>query len=287
MDELSDLRQRVNSVVWYHSIDLGDGIVTDGFAKTFLDGPQLPDFTGKTVLDIGAWDGYYSFLAERSGASRVVALDHYAWGVDFGRRNPYWVDCHEKGILPDHRLDTTEFWDPSLPGMRGFNIAHEALGSKVETVVDDFSKMDIHQLGQFDVVLFLGVLYHLKEPLTALEQVRRATGGVAVLETEALLLRGPGPRSVLEFTAGCYHGYDYSNWYTPTIEAIHELCLAAGFSKVNTVVGPPPEPPSPPPPAGLARIKGGVQRRLGLSPDDRPSQPSEPAHYRALVHAYA
>jgi tRNA (mo5U34)-methyltransferase len=283
MTELNELQERVNSVVWFHSIDLGDGIVTDGFCKTFLEGSQLPDFTNKTVLDIGAWDGYYSFLAERRGASRVVAVDHYAWGVDFGRRNPYWVDCHEKGVLPDHSLDTTEFWDATLPGMRGFNIAREALGSKVETVVDDFSKMDLQQLGQFDVVLFLGVLYHLKEPLTALEQVRRATGGVAVIETEALLLPGH-PRSLLEFTSGCYHGYDYSNWYTPTMEAILELCLAAGFSKINTVVGPPADPP--PPPAGLARVKRGVRRRIGLSPAGSPPRALQPSHYRALVQAY-
>lgn len=285
MIELSELRARVNSVVWFHSIDLGNGIITDGFSKTFLGGSQLPDFTNKTVLDIGAWDGYYSFLAERGGASRVVALDHYAWGVDFGRRNPYWVDCHEKGVLPDHSLDTTEFWDPSLPGMKGFNIAHDVLGSKVETVVDDFSTMGIEQLGQFDVVLFLGVLYHLKEPLAALEQVRRVTGGVAVLETEALLVPGLGPRSVMEFTAGCFHGYDYSNWYTPTIEAIHELCLAAGFSRVNTVIGPPAD-PAPSPPSGLARVERGIRRRLGYPPVGRPPQVTQPSHYRALVHAY-
>ena len=58
-----ELRTRVDALGWFHPID-------------------LPDLAGKTVLDIGAWDGYYSFQAERLGASGVVALDHYVWGVD-------------------------------------------------------------------------------------------------------------------------------------------------------------------------------------------------------------
>ena len=261
----SELQARANSVVWYHSLDLGHGVVTDGFCTRYLDASELPDFEGKTVLDIGAWDGYYSFPAERQGASRVVALDHYAWGVDFAQRNPYWVECFERGVLPDHRRDTTEFWDPNLPGKRGFDIAHEAYDSKVEAVVGNFATLDPAALGTFDVVLFLGVLYHLKEPLTALEAVQRLTGGVAVIETEALLFPGKEGWSGLEFTAGCYRGYDYSNWFAPTMEAIHGLCRAAGFSTVTSVIGPPA--PAAVAPGGLGshpesrRIERSVRRR--------------------------
>jgi tRNA (mo5U34)-methyltransferase len=289
MVNASDLQARVNSVVWYHTLDFGHGVLTDGFCKTYLNENELPDFEGKTVLDIGAWDGYYSFLAERRGASRVVALDHYAWGVDFAKRNPYWVECFEKGILPDHNLDTTEFWNPDLPGRRGFEIAHEAYGSSVEAVVGNFATIDPTALGTFDIVLFLGVLYHLKEPLTALEAVRRLTGGVAVIETEALHIPGRNDWSGLEFTAGCYRGYDYSNWFAPTMEAIHELCRAAGFSKITSLIGAPS--PADLPPAGIGwrteirRIERSVSRRLGelLQP---PQQPGNPVHYRALVHAH-
>src|SRR6516164_4715323 len=137
--QFADLRARADSVVWFHSIDLGHGVVTHGLSdsRSTLRPVQFPGFTGRTVLDIGAWDGYYSFLAERGGAARVVALDHYVWGVDFAKRNPYWVGCNEKGALPDHSLDTTEFWDPSLPGMRGFELARQALRSRVEAVVGD------------------------------------------------------------------------------------------------------------------------------------------------------
>jgi tRNA (mo5U34)-methyltransferase len=272
MEDVDELRQSVESLVWYHTLDLGHGIVTDGYCKTYLEGPQLPDFRDRRVLDIGAWDGYYSFLAERGGASRVVSLDHYVWGVDFAQRNPYWIECHDHGVLPDHGRDTTDFWDSKLPGMRGFNLARQALGSHVDPIVGDFTEMDLAPLGRFDVVLFLGVLYHLKEPLAALERVRQLTEGVAVIETEALLLPGREPRSVLEFTAGCYRGFDYSNWFTPTIEALHELCRAAGFTQVETLTGPP-SPPPPPPSSMSDRLRR------------RPVEPAEPSHYRAVVHA--
>src|SRR5687768_11321825 len=102
MSQADELRARVNAIPWYHSIDLGHGVVTPGDSKTApLTGDELPDFSGRSVLDIGAWDGYYSFLAERQGASRVVALDHYVWGVDFAARQAYWEECRSRGALPD------------------------------------------------------------------------------------------------------------------------------------------------------------------------------------------
>jgi tRNA (mo5U34)-methyltransferase len=81
-----ELRARADALGWYHPIDLGQGVVTRGLSA----GPDLgPDRAARllrpeSVLDIGAWDGYYSFQAERLGASRMVALDHYVWGVDHG-----------------------------------------------------------------------------------------------------------------------------------------------------------------------------------------------------------
>ena len=66
--------------IWYHTIDLGHGVVTKGVDDTpvRLNRLDLPaSFAGRSVLDIGAFDGYYSFAAERLGAARVVALDGY------------------------------------------------------------------------------------------------------------------------------------------------------------------------------------------------------------------
>jgi tRNA (mo5U34)-methyltransferase len=230
-----DLRRRVGELGWYHSIDLGDGIVTPGFVRLdAIEDRLLPDLVGRSVLDVGAWDGANSFRAERLGASRVVALDHYVWGVDLHRRQQYWDECARRGELPDHSRDETDFWDGSLPGRRGFELAKAALGSSVEPALADFMTMDLDDLGSFDVVLYLGVLYHMREPLTALERVRRVTKEVAVIETEAVEIRGHGGSDLLVFMAGNDLRQDFGNWYLPTEAALHGLCRAAGFSRVET-----------------------------------------------------
>src|SRR2546426_11008818 len=83
---------------WFHSIEVGDGVVTPGHkSNEALAGElrllRLPDLHGLSVLDIGAWDGYFSFACERMGAQRVVALDHYAWSVDFPALHRYNQEC--------------------------------------------------------------------------------------------------------------------------------------------------------------------------------------------------
>src|ERR1700691_2650901 len=71
---------QLNALGWYHSIELPDGEVIQGFLsierlKTRLAQFPIPsDLRGKRVLDIGAWDGWFSFEMERRGA-QVVALD--------------------------------------------------------------------------------------------------------------------------------------------------------------------------------------------------------------------
>src|SRR6188472_354162 len=81
------LRAKADALRWFHSIDLGMGVVTRGVKspeqhRHELAVLRLPDLAGKSVLDIGAFDGFYSFAAERLGADRVVALDHYVWSAD-------------------------------------------------------------------------------------------------------------------------------------------------------------------------------------------------------------
>ena len=99
-----ELQTQADYLMWFHSIDLGNGVVTKGLGVQPRGAEILPDVSGRSVLDIGAWDGKYSFLAEQAGASRVVALDHYAWGVDFGARGAYWNECFAQGTLPDHSM---------------------------------------------------------------------------------------------------------------------------------------------------------------------------------------
>jgi tRNA (mo5U34)-methyltransferase len=259
MAQPEDLQARADRIAWFHSIDLGDGVRTRGLSLGTLTEDQLPNFKGHTTLDIGAWDGKYSFVAEREGATRVVALDHYVWGVDIAARDEYWADCRAAGVLPDHKKDLAEFWRPDLPGQAGFNFAKEALGSHVQPLVADFMTMDLESLGTFDVVLYLGVLYHIKEPLTALERVRRVTKELAVIETEAVSIEGLERMPLVAFFASSDVNSDFGNWYVPTLPALHALCKAAGFTEVRTVSG-----PKGPARAGHARA----------------------SHYRALVYAY-
>lgn len=236
--DISDLRQQVNSLEWYHSIDLGDGVVTPGQSRSpVLKPPMLPDFKGKSVLDIGAWDGLYSFTAERSGARRVVALDHYVWGVDFERRNRYWAECEAEGRFPDPDRDM-EFWDSDLRRKRAFDLARRTLNSRVEDVVGDFMTIDQARLGAFDVVLFLGVLYHIPDVFGALRRLRPlvAEGGLAVIETEAIEVRDHEAQALAQFTPGDeMNRGDYSNFFAVSETALHSMCRAAGFDSIKTI----------------------------------------------------
>ncbi|HEY1831218.1 MAG TPA: DUF1698 domain-containing protein [Acidimicrobiales bacterium] len=279
MPSPQELQSQADEILWYHTIDLGQGVVTKGMGVQPTGSEILPDVAGRSVLDIGAWDGKFSFLAEKGGATSVTALDHYAWGVDIGARTVYWQECQANGTLPDHSRDVTDFWQPDLPGQRGFNFAKAALGSKVKAVVDDFAIMDLEPLGHFDVTLYLGVLYHMKEPVTCLERVRSVTNEVAVIETEALQICGLDDLSLLQFHVGDTLRTDYGNWYVPTLPALRDLCLAAGFSSVKTIHGPPPAPVVPP-----EGRRAQLGRTVGAIPPASPPIALQP--YRAIVHAY-
>jgi tRNA (mo5U34)-methyltransferase len=251
MSVAEDLGERIEAVgFWWHSIRLADELVTPGQKSAALldyerDRLRIPDLKGRTVLDIGAWDGFYSFDAERRGAARVVALDHYAWSIDREAAH---------GQIP-------AVWRPdTLPGKRGFDLAHAALGSNVEAVAGDFMTMDLAPLGTFDVTLFLGVLYHLRDPLGGLMRVRSVTRGMAVIESHAAVIAGMEDRAACEFAENDEVGGDSTNWFIPNAAAIEAMCRAAGFARAELVAGP---------------------------DEDLDPAPDEPAYFRAVVHAWA
>jgi tRNA (mo5U34)-methyltransferase len=281
----ADLRARVEAITWYHSIDLGHGLVTPGNpVNKEMVARGLPGLRGRSVLDVGAWDGFYSFLAERRGAARVVALDHYAWCVDFMRRLEYWRACEAAGELPDPLRDLTDFYRPdTMPGRRGFDLVRQVTGSRVEPVVADFMETGPDDIGRFDVVLFLGVLYHVREPLRALERIRTLTDGVAVVETEAVHVPGLRNARLLEFHPGGEFRGDHTNWFVPTEAALHALCRAAGFKRVETVLGAP---------GSLRQLTSMARRVVGGGRRTLTSRPTEDEaslafhRYRIAVHAY-
>lgn len=205
-----ELQTRADAVRWFHSIDLGGGVVTKGVDATQperLARLRLPeDLSGRSVLDIGAWDGFFSFEAERRGAARVVAADYYSW--------------HGQGWGTGH-------------GKAGFELAREALGSRVEDVDVDVMDLSAERVGTFDVVFFLGVLYHLPNPLLALERVASVTRDLLILETVVDML-GFG-RPAVAFYPGRELNEDPTNWWGPNVAAVHGMLRTVGFRHVETM----------------------------------------------------
>lgn len=260
------LQQMVDSVpFWWHSMDVGEGIITNGFKTpdilaAELEALHLPDLKGKTVLDIGAWDGFFSFEAERQGSARVLALDHYVWSLDLAAQRRYWEQCQEKGIVPDPYHTVPGLWHPEeLLGKKGFDTVHNALGSQVESLVADFMTMNLDNIGVFDIVLYLGVLYHIENPLEALKRVAKVTQELAIIETVATILPGCEHTALCEFFESNELNADISNWWAPNLKALQGMCRAAGFRRVKPMVVPPDE-------ASLPK--------------------QEPHRYRAVVHAW-
>lgn len=140
--EAAAIDKRVNAMpYWYHRIEMPGGLVTPGWAPLDPAAYRIPDnLAGKRVLDIGAWDGYWSFEALRRGASEVIAIDDFS---DF---------------LSD--LDAGD-----RPGWDTFELCRELLGYDERSCRHhDMSLYDLtpEQFGRFDVVFCFGVLYHLR-----------------------------------------------------------------------------------------------------------------------------
>jgi tRNA (mo5U34)-methyltransferase len=273
---------------WWHSIDLGDGIVTPGTkpAETMraeIAALGLPDdLSGKTVLDIGAWDGAFSFECERRGADRVVALDHFVWSVDLDAQQDYLRACEERGEPPRPWDEVPEVWKPDeLPGRAGFDVAHAALESKVEPILADFSTMDLEPLGQFDIVLYLGVLYHMPDPFGSLQRVARVTRGEAFVETELLAVPGAEEYGACEFLAADELGRDPTNWWVPNRTALMGMLRSAGFARVTMPPAPvAQQPPWPPLHRRLARAA--LRQKTGRAD---PYPPVAPVRYRSVARA--
>jgi tRNA (mo5U34)-methyltransferase len=205
--EQESLKQAVAKIKWHHRIDLGNGIVTPGYddSPRKLKRLGFPEsFAGKTVLDVGAWDGFFSFEAERRGAKRVLATDSFSWsGSGWGTK-------------------------------AGFDLARQALNSRVEDQQIDVLELSPAKIGgTYDVVLFLGVLYHMRHPMLALERVAGVTGEQLILETVVDCLHTSRP--MIAFYPDAELSNDASNWCGPNPAAVEGMLKTAGFQTVNVV----------------------------------------------------
>ncbi len=205
-DGSPSLAEQVAGIRWFHTLHLPGGIVTPGAidSSRLLARLDLPtSLAGKTVLDVGAWDGYHSFECAQRGA-QVLATDSYSWG------------------------------DGGWGTQDGFLLARRALG--LEGSVDD-QHIDVMDLapgkigGARDVALFLGVMYHLKDPVTALERVASCCRELLVLETETALPWLPYPAARIYPGTGLAN--DHTNWYQYNPSALRGLLEHVGFGDVD------------------------------------------------------
>jgi tRNA (mo5U34)-methyltransferase len=209
---------------WFHRIDLGGGIYTkmESVMGEPVDHPSGPwqtiqkllphDLSGKTVLDVGCNAGFYSFEAKRRGAERVLGVD--------GQRQ------HVRQAL----------------------FVRKVLGLDVE-----FRRLNVYELsprsvGQFDITLALGLLYHLKHPILALENLYRVTKELLIIET-AIMPPGQTP-APFAYSFGAaevmLHPLVYVensleakeqvyNWFLPGVNALAAMLRNAGFAEVELI----------------------------------------------------
>jgi len=198
-----EVRARVAAIPhWYHPIEVRPGIVTPGAndAPTVLEALDLPaDCRGLRALDLGTRDGFFAFELERRGAE-VVAVDYMA------------------------KTDT------------GFALAAELLGSRVTYLQQNLYAIDAGALGTFDIVLFLGLLYHLPDPLGALRIVRDLTRQRMYLESLVIDLGGAMDElPLMRFFAGASWAGDPTNYWGPNVRCIEDMLGETEFERRRTV----------------------------------------------------
>ncbi|HEY0421568.1 MAG TPA: TIGR04290 family methyltransferase [Acetobacteraceae bacterium] len=217
--EAEDLRRRAAALGnWFHNIDLG-GVSTapDHFLGDYPSvkwrrfAHALPqDLTGRSVLDIGCNGGFYAIEMKRRGAARVLGIDS----------------------------------DPDYLAQARF--AAEATGQDIE-----FRTMSVYDLGaigeRFDIVLFMGVLYHLRHPLLALDLIHEHVAG-DMLVFQSMQRGAPDVFPVgedfdfwdtapfddagwpkLHFIERRY-AHDDTNWWVPNRACAEAMLRSAGFA---------------------------------------------------------
>ncbi len=208
---LKELQRQVDALEWYHTLDLGQGVITPGIFdhRPYLHYYGIPDdLTGKTVLDVGAASGFFAFEMERRGA-QVTALDLPAWlAHDFGPLHPLDKTPEEA----EHYLR-----DPIM-------LAKRALGSKIDKVEMTVYDISPDTVGMFDLVFCGSVLLHLTDPIRALWRLRDVTREQVLVATT--IYTGPENDPVAMFA-----GQEYGNaWWLPNRACLELMVQTAGFT---------------------------------------------------------
>lgn len=195
----SNLKAQAAALPWFHQIDLG-GYITPGRSSIDILNAQADiyfrDVSGKSVLDIGCWDGFNSFEAKKRGASRVLATDHWIWHHGWGNK-----DC--------------------------FLLAREVLGLDVQVMDIDLPDIRESTVGRFDFVLFCGVFYHLRNPFLGLENIAKICDNTLIVETHIDALSVDKPAMIFYPTTELNN--DGSNWWGPNPACVIGMLKDLGF----------------------------------------------------------
>ncbi len=202
---------------WYHTIELPHGIVTTGIYdhRSLVPIYGIPgDLKGQRVLDVATADGFWAFEFERRGA-KVTA-------VDIDTTSEIDVPAQVKQLAAERGYDD--------PIGDGFAMAHRLLKSGVERVGGSIYDLDPDRLGRFDLVHAGDILLHLRDPILALQQVRRVTAGQALIADvfdPGLDTLGKDPHALVRYLGG----WNTTGWWIPSLDTLVQMVADAGLGR--------------------------------------------------------
>ena len=201
--------------LWFHTFQLCPGVYTPGIARDHrYRVPALgrERFAGRSVLDIGTFDGFYAYLAEAQGASRVVGVDNEQY-VDW-IRGRFGIE---------------------LEASAGFRAIGELLGSRV--AYEQIDALEVGRLDEaFDVVLCFGMLHRVHDPVGMLRALAAVLepGGELVLETYGSRLAQDSGAVEVRESGDVYGGDEFTYWGFPA-EGLRRLGRLAGLDEMDVV----------------------------------------------------
>jgi tRNA (mo5U34)-methyltransferase len=218
--EIEAIQKKIAQVIhWYHIVEVAPGIFTPGInnSNAVLSKLNLPkDCSGLRILDLGARDGFFSIMLEQRGAKEVIALDH----------------------VPQENT--------------GFPVLKEIFKSNVKYFNDNVYNLSRENYGEFDIVLCLGLLYHLRDPLLALDKIREVCKSELYVESfcidnRVILSNKTSVKlqdiseTLLDIPIAQFYSTDEldsddTNWWGPNSLCLQKMIESTNFNVLNKQV---------------------------------------------------
>jgi 2-polyprenyl-3-methyl-5-hydroxy-6-metoxy-1,4-benzoquinol methylase len=234
-----ELRSLFEDGIWYHCIRHND-LVSNGVydIEKYLKYYGFDEnYHGQTVLDVGCADGYFSLLMKERGADRVAAIDSNKFDgtvaiqpANFNKE----VYSHKYMKYVDEFKHFKEIYEKyGLTNSNKLLLLAKLKGLQIEYHTG--SVYDLSSYGTFDVVLCNDLLEHLRDPISAIEQVFFATRRKAIIAVSSVLKLNFFLQSapLMQFQGHISGG----SFYSISENALSSMCKAMGFSRVEIVSG--------------------------------------------------